>query len=76
MGGQLRGPYGARLTDHNLRNGEAATRHSLCDRRGGGLPAMISLLECIALIERLTGRKADVSSQKERLGDRRYLVTE
>jgi CDP-paratose 2-epimerase len=42
---------------------------------GGGPPAMISLLECITLIERLVGRKAHVSFQKERRGDLRYFVT-
>src|SRR5205814_5683085 len=30
---------------------------------GGGPPAMISLVECITLIERLIGRKANVSFQ-------------
>jgi CDP-paratose 2-epimerase len=42
---------------------------------GGGPPAMISLLECITLVERLVGRKANVSFQDGRLGDLRYFVT-
>jgi CDP-paratose 2-epimerase len=42
---------------------------------GGGPPAMISLLECITLIERLVGRKAHVFFQDGRLGDLRYFVT-
>ena len=37
---------------------------------------MISLLECITLIERLVGRKTHVSFQDGRLGDLRYFVTD
>lgn len=42
---------------------------------GGGPPAMISLLECIKMIERLVGRKAQVSFEEARRGDLRYFVT-
>jgi CDP-paratose 2-epimerase len=43
---------------------------------GGGLENRISLLESIALIEELTGRKADVQFQEGRFGDLRYFVTD
>jgi CDP-paratose 2-epimerase len=43
---------------------------------GGGTPTMISLLECIAMIERLTGKKADVRFADGRFGDLRYFVTD
>ena len=43
---------------------------------GGGKQAMISLLESIALIENLTGRKADVRFQDGRFGDLRYFVAD
>jgi CDP-paratose 2-epimerase len=41
---------------------------------GGGEPSMISLLECISLIEELTGRQANVGFQEGRFGDLRYFV--
>jgi CDP-paratose 2-epimerase len=43
---------------------------------GGGTHTMISLLECIATIERLTGRRADVCFADGRFGDLRYFVTD
>lgn len=43
---------------------------------GGGPGNKISLLECIALIEELTGRKADVNFGAERFGDLRYFVAD
>jgi CDP-paratose 2-epimerase len=42
---------------------------------GGGPPAMISLLECISLMEDLLGRKVEVRFENERFGDLRYFVT-
>jgi CDP-paratose 2-epimerase len=43
---------------------------------GGGTANMISLVESIAAIERLTGRKAEVRFQEGRFGDLRYFVTD
>ena len=43
---------------------------------GGGEPSMISLLECVALIEELTGNKANVGFQEARFGDLRYFVAD
>ena len=43
---------------------------------GGGLANRISLIESIALIEELTGAKADVRFQEGRFGDLRYFVTD
>jgi CDP-paratose 2-epimerase len=43
---------------------------------GGGPDHRISLLESIALIEELTGQKADVRFQEGRFGDLRYFVTD
>jgi CDP-paratose 2-epimerase len=43
---------------------------------GGGPANKISLLECIALIESLVGKKADVSFAPERFGDLRYFVAD
>lgn len=43
---------------------------------GGGMPNMISLLESIALIEELCGRKAEVEFKDGRFGDLRYFVTD
>src|SRR5260370_38910248 len=40
---------------------------------GGGPQAMISLLECIALIQRKTGQKAEVLYQQRPFGDLPYL---
>ncbi len=37
---------------------------------------MISLLECIGLIEEILGRTADVRFETERFGDLRYFVTD
>jgi CDP-paratose 2-epimerase len=43
---------------------------------GGGPGSMISLLESIALIGRLTGTQPEVSFAPERFGDLRYFVTD
>jgi len=43
---------------------------------GGGEKNMISLLECIEVISRITGKKTDVVYKEERLGDLRYFVAE
>ena len=43
---------------------------------GGGPDNRISLVESIALIEELTGRKAQVEFQEGRFGDLRYFVTD
>lgn len=43
---------------------------------GAGTGSMISLRESIAVIEELTGRKADVRFQEGRFGDLRYFVTD
>lgn len=43
---------------------------------GGGTPNRISLLECISLIERLTGKKADVRFGEGRFGDLHYFVAD
>ncbi|HWB85714.1 MAG TPA: NAD-dependent epimerase/dehydratase family protein [Bryobacteraceae bacterium] len=42
---------------------------------GAGPEAMISLIESIALIEELVGKKAEVVFQEGRFGDLRYFVT-
>lgn len=41
---------------------------------GGGRASMISLLECIDLIDRTTGRKSRVEFQDARFGDLKYFV--
>ena len=41
---------------------------------GGGLETMISLIECIRLIEEITGLKASISFGGERKGDLKYFV--
>ena len=41
---------------------------------GGGPSHAISLLECIHLIDRITGRKSEVSFGPERFGDLRYFI--
>ena len=41
---------------------------------GGGKESMISLLECVALIERTTGRKSEVEFREARFGDLSYFV--
>jgi CDP-paratose 2-epimerase len=43
---------------------------------GGGNPNMISLRESIAIIERLTGKKADVRFGEGRFGDLHYFVAD
>lgn len=43
---------------------------------GGGPANIISLVESIALIEELTGKKTDVSFAAERFGDLRYFVAD
>lgn len=43
---------------------------------GGGTANMISLLESIALIEELTGKKAEVKFEDGRFGDLHYFVTD
>ncbi|MCB1305988.1 MAG: NAD-dependent epimerase/dehydratase family protein, partial [Leptospiraceae bacterium] len=41
---------------------------------GGGPEHKISLLECIALIGEILGRKIEVSMETERPGDMRYFI--
>jgi len=43
---------------------------------GGGEKNMISLLECIDMIQKIAGTKADVRFEKDRFGDLRYFVTD
>lgn len=43
---------------------------------GGGKETMISLLECIKLIEEISGKKAEIKFDKDRFGDLRYFVTD
>jgi CDP-paratose 2-epimerase len=43
---------------------------------GGGEETMISLLECIKLIEEISGKKPEVKFDKDRFGDLRYFVTD
>jgi len=43
---------------------------------GGGSQSMISLLECLALIEELLGRKSEVVFADSRFGDLKYFVTD
>nr|QBM01207.1 GDP-L-fucose synthase [uncultured archaeon] len=43
---------------------------------GGGEKTMISLLECIKLIEKITGKKSDVRFDRDRFGDLRYYVSD
>jgi CDP-paratose 2-epimerase len=43
---------------------------------GGGPSTKISLIESIALIEELVGRRAEVSFKDERFGDLRYFVAD
>ena len=43
---------------------------------GGGKETMISLLECIKIIEEIVEKKAEVNFEKSRLGDLRYFVTD
>jgi len=41
---------------------------------GGGEDTMISLIECIKLIEEITGKKSNIQYKPERKGDLRYFV--
>jgi CDP-paratose 2-epimerase len=43
---------------------------------GGGGKTMISLIECIELIEKITGKKSDLRFGKDRFGDLRYYVSD
>jgi CDP-paratose 2-epimerase len=43
---------------------------------GGGEKTMISLIECIKLIEKITGKKANVKFDQSRFGDLRYYVSD
>lgn len=43
---------------------------------GGGQENMISLLECIKLIDNITGNKSEVNFEKDRPGDLRYFVAD
>ena len=43
---------------------------------GGGEKNMISLLECIEMIQKISGKKAEVKFEKDRFGDLRYFVTD
>lgn len=43
---------------------------------GGGEKTMISLLECIDLIDKITGKKSEVKFDKDRFGDLRYFVSD
>lgn len=43
---------------------------------GGGEKTMISLLECIKLIEKITGKKSDIKLDESRFGDLKYYVSD
>jgi len=43
---------------------------------GGGEKTMISLLECIKLIDKITEKKSEVKFDKDRFGDLRYFVSD
>jgi len=43
---------------------------------GGGEKTMISLLECIRLIEKITGKKSNIVFSEGRFGDLRYYVSD
>lgn len=43
---------------------------------GGGEKTMISLLECIKLIEKITGKESKILFEKDRFGDLRYYVSD
>jgi len=43
---------------------------------GGGEKTMISLLECIKLIEKITGKKSNLKFDKSRFGDLKYYVSD
>ncbi|MEK6906413.1 MAG: NAD-dependent epimerase/dehydratase family protein, partial [Nanoarchaeota archaeon] len=41
---------------------------------GGGEKTMISLIECIRLIEKISGKQSNIKFDKDRFGDLRYCV--
>lgn len=41
---------------------------------GGGKKNMISLIECISLIEKISGKNSEIKFDKDRFGDLRYCV--
>ncbi|MDO8517238.1 MAG: NAD-dependent epimerase/dehydratase family protein [Nanoarchaeota archaeon] len=43
---------------------------------GGGEKTMISLIECIKMIDEITGKKSNVIFDKDRFGDLRYYVSD
>ena len=43
---------------------------------GGGEKSMISLLECISMIDEISGKKSEVRFDKDRFGDLRYFVSD
>jgi len=43
---------------------------------GGGEKTQISLLECISLIEEISGKKSKINFDKDRFGDLRYYVSD
>lgn len=43
---------------------------------GGGEKTMISLLECIKMIDEITGKKSDIKFGEDRFGDLRYYVSD
>lgn len=43
---------------------------------GGGERTMISLLECVKLIDNITGKRSDVIFDKDRFGDLKYYVSD
>ena len=43
---------------------------------GGGEKTMISLLECIKLIEKISKKKSEIKFEKDRFGDLRYFVSD
>ncbi len=43
---------------------------------GGGGKTMVSLLECISLIDKISRKKSDIRFDKDRFGDLRYYVSD
>jgi len=43
---------------------------------GGGEKTMISLIECIKMIDKISGKKSNVLFDKDRFGDLRYFVSD
>ncbi len=41
---------------------------------GGGVDTAVSLIECIDIIEEITGEKPDVQFEEDRLGDLKYFI--